>query len=176
MTTPIQSVSEKSIYDLLKKDVFEIPLYQRSYDWDEENVEDYWEALVSSEKEENSVFFGEVVTALPKYGERMIIIDGQQRISTTCMLLEIINELADKYDNENKETILNNLEKILNKKGGYILNVCDENKDFYQNVIKKKKIKLIRLEKKIIKKKLIVKVIKKLRMPLITYTNKLIIM
>ena len=92
MTTPIQSVSEKSIYDLLKKDVFEIPLYQRSYDWDEENVEDYWEALVSSEKEENSVFFGEVVTALPKYGERMIIIDGQQRISTTCMLLEIINE------------------------------------------------------------------------------------
>ena len=75
MTTPIQSVSEKSIYDLLKKDVFEIPLYQRSYDWDEENVEDYWEALVSSEKEENSVFFGEVVTALPKYGERMIIID-----------------------------------------------------------------------------------------------------
>jgi hypothetical protein len=69
----------------------EVPVYQRSYAWEAEQVAEYWadlsRALASSADE---YFMGTIVTA---GGEgRHVVIDGQQRLATTSIFLAVIRD------------------------------------------------------------------------------------
>lgn len=81
----------KSISDLFSGDrVFEIPIYQRPYAWEEEQVRDLLEDLrnMSSEKEH---YFGTVLVKdsgrqRPPF-EVVDVVDGQQRLTTLQVLM-----------------------------------------------------------------------------------------
>lgn len=67
---------------------FIIPLYQRNYDWKEENCEQLFEDLVKLHKSNRkSHFFGSIVSSIQSGTEDRFIIDGQQRITTVSLLL-----------------------------------------------------------------------------------------
>lgn len=67
---------------------FIIPLYQRNYDWKEENCEQLFEDLVKLHKSNRkSHFFGSIVSSIQSGSEDRFIIDGQQRITTVSLLL-----------------------------------------------------------------------------------------
>ena len=67
---------------------FIIPLYQRNYDWKEENCEQLFNDLLNlHESNRKSHFFGSIVSSIQPRTEDRYIIDGQQRITTVSLLL-----------------------------------------------------------------------------------------
>ena len=67
---------------------FIIPLYQRNYDWKEENCEQLFQDLIKLQKSNRkSHFFGSIVSCIEPGTEDRFIIDGQQRITTVSLLL-----------------------------------------------------------------------------------------
>lgn len=73
-----------------------VPRYQRSYAWDLEEVSLFWEDLNGSRR--SDYFVGTIVLA-PGPDSRMEIIDGQQRLATTALLMAAIRDhFASKGD------------------------------------------------------------------------------
>ena len=67
---------------------FIIPLYQRNYDWKEENCEQLFQDLMKMHgSDRKSHFFGSIVSSIESGTEDRFIIDGQQRITTVSLLL-----------------------------------------------------------------------------------------
>lgn len=66
---------------------FIIPVYQRNYDWKRENCKQLFDDLVSVIKEGKSThFFGSIVSYAHGRDE-VVLIDGQQRITTISLIL-----------------------------------------------------------------------------------------
>jgi hypothetical protein len=107
------------------KPAFKVPLYQRSYSWEQSEIEDFLKDLaICYDKRKYADpmvhFFGQIVcieanwqgTYDLKYLE---LVDGQQRIATFTLLVlaiiniykEIINEMLDDGDSVNHKSILN---------------------------------------------------------------------
>lgn len=65
-----------------------IPVYQRNYDWKKENCKKLMDDLLILHKEDKQThFFGSIVVKPGDYSQEIIIIDGQQRITTISLLL-----------------------------------------------------------------------------------------
>lgn len=72
---------------------FIIPLYQRNYDWREENCEQLFQDLTKLHlSKRKNHFFGSIVSCIQSGTEDRYIIDGQQRITTvSLMLIAMVN-------------------------------------------------------------------------------------
>ena len=72
---------------------FIIPLYQRNYDWKEDNCEQLFQDLLKMHhSDRKSHFFGSIVSNIQSGTEDRFIIDGQQRITTvSLMLIAMVN-------------------------------------------------------------------------------------
>lgn len=114
---------------------FIIPVYQRNYDWKIENCRQIYDDLKKViENERESHFFGSVVSVANTKGasSEMLIIDGQQRITTISLLfLAVVNLLKEGKITSEKPNLC---EKIENT---YLL-------DPYQPEEKKVKLKPIK--------------------------------
>ena len=72
---------------------YEVPKYQRDYSWDEEQWSDLWYDLMQMISEKDSHYMGYLVLQTSD-DKNFKIIDGQQRITTICILiLAVINYL-----------------------------------------------------------------------------------
>ena len=98
-----------------------VPLWQRTYSWEEKQWERLWEDILDIYAMESprNHFIGSVVTqeiiTPPERASRYLLIDGQQRMTTLFILLSAIKSLAsertDEYrnlPNEIEETCLKN--------------------------------------------------------------------
>lgn len=89
------------------KSTFNIPVYQRNYEWSRDQVEQFFKDIETIIKEDykNGHFLGTIVfVSNEKQGLMMerIIIDGQQRITTTILLLKAIHDLLNENDTREK--------------------------------------------------------------------------
>lgn len=76
------------------RDPLQVPEYQRSYSWDYPQVEAFWYDLLAAVVSRQPIYFlGTVVISTPQYGERAVVIDGQQRLATGTMLLAAIRDV-----------------------------------------------------------------------------------
>lgn len=79
---------------------FIIPVYQRNYDWKINNCKqlfDDLEKIIKNNRENH--FFGSIVSVVNTYGDssELLIIDGQQRITTVSLLfLALVNLLKER--------------------------------------------------------------------------------
>ena len=99
-----------------------VPLYQRTYSWEEEQWEQLWDDLleVYAMPTPKNHFIGSVVTQQipnqpPESVSRYTLIDGQQRMTTLFILLSTISQLAsaepeswERLDDEIQNTCLIN--------------------------------------------------------------------
>ncbi len=99
---------------------YQIPTYQRPYQWTEENCEKLLDDLFSSYEcyKESDYFCGSLVLiAISKDSETNAttydIVDGQQRLSTFILLAKVLATLYDKDLNENCKISRGFLEKSL---------------------------------------------------------------
>lgn len=66
---------------------FIIPVYQRNYDWKKENCQQLFDDLVNLIREDKKThFFGSIVSCAHSR-EEVVLIDGQQRITTVSLIM-----------------------------------------------------------------------------------------
>ena len=73
---------------------FVIPVYQRNYDWKQENCKQLFDDLVKVEKGgRRTHFFGSIVSVYQPSGRttEFLVVDGQQRLTTVSLLLLAIS-------------------------------------------------------------------------------------
>ncbi|MGL5942499.1 MAG: GmrSD restriction endonuclease domain-containing protein [Waterburya sp.] len=111
---------------------FVIPIYQRTYSWTLQQCQQLWNDVVKVAQEPtiSGHFLGSVVyiehglyqvTSLPK----LLVIDGQQRLTTISLLLKALGQAID--NNENKIQITS--QKINNY---FLLNQEEDKEDRYK--------------------------------------------
>lgn len=87
----------KGVGYLLKVEILQVPLYQRSYSWGTDQVNDFCSdiknAFGSSQREH---FMGTVVLSSEE-GARLTIIDGQQRLATTTLFLVAMRDYYEEH-------------------------------------------------------------------------------
>ena len=104
---------------------FLIPVYQRNYDWQNTQCNEFIKDIeILAREEKDNHFLGSVVyikgddiESLEQGLKEYIIIDGQQRITTTMLFLKAIYDLSQ--DKWKKEEIFENF--LINKIRGNTL-------------------------------------------------------
>lgn len=93
---------------------FIIPVYQRNYDWKSDNCKQLFDDLVSVIKEgKETHFFGSIVSYAHSRDE-VVLIDGQQRITTVSLILiAMINALKKGDLSTDDPTLLYRLEDYI---------------------------------------------------------------
>jgi uncharacterized protein with ParB-like and HNH nuclease domain len=71
--------------DILKDKTFNVPLYQREYSWNLEQVSDLFYDILDSDEEGH--FLGSLLLYQSDTNKKMEIVDGQQRMTTLFLLL-----------------------------------------------------------------------------------------
>jgi uncharacterized protein with ParB-like and HNH nuclease domain/predicted transport protein len=117
---------------LHKATQFVIPIYQRSYSWDEKQCQQLWEDVlrVGSNDSIPLHFIGSIVYvqgghASVSVGAPLLVIDGQQRLTTLTILLEALARFTDK--NEPLDGF--SAKKIKHK---YLTNPLEDDDRFYK--------------------------------------------
>ncbi len=91
-----------------------VPLFQRRYTWDTKNWVALWDDLleVCEEATPREHFFGSIVTmptqSVPEGITKFTLIDGQQRLTTTLILLAAIRDAEPALKEEIQATLLTN--------------------------------------------------------------------
>ncbi|WRD08347.1 DUF262 domain-containing HNH endonuclease family protein [Helicobacter pylori] len=102
---------------VIEKGVFEIPSYQRGYAWQKGQLEDFWNDLEHVSKLGDKFHYMHSLTLRESENEfessAFEIIDGQQRLATSLILLGL---LAKTTQNKDPKYSLINLEPILSYK------------------------------------------------------------
>lgn len=117
MSTSIE-INKKSVKEFLdagKKHRFVIPEYQRPYAWGEDEVQTLFDDLVEYTQERivSPYFLGTIVSYTNDDKEQEII-DGQQRITTLCLLLRAIYTKIEKMDHtKERKNFISQIEPAL---------------------------------------------------------------
>lgn len=83
---------------ILTDHLVQVPRFQRSYAWAQENVEEYLTDLDAARAKSVQYFMGTLVFAKPDgAGDRRQIVDGQQRLATTAILFIAVRDLLAQY-------------------------------------------------------------------------------
>lgn len=80
--------------EILWKGVFQVPWHQREFDWEPENVEQFWDDIQRNvENGEDDYFIGSITLTLGS-GHLFRIQDGQQRLTTYSMMLVALRDIV----------------------------------------------------------------------------------
>lgn len=115
MDTQLQSISK-----IFTERLYRIPDYQRGYAWTEKQLKDYWNDIIQLEENKNHYVGVLTLEKVPnetfekwdddkwiiksKSFEPYYVVDGQQRLTTTIILIQAITEALTKKDTLNYAT------------------------------------------------------------------------
>ncbi|EKE82515.1 hypothetical protein OUE_0598 [Helicobacter pylori R030b] len=121
---------------------FVIPIYQRLYSWEKEHCEQLWDDIIKigGNDKMNGHFIGSILYVRDgnTHSSPLLIIDGQQRLTTiTLLLIALRNHSSDEYKRKKIESYLINSNKDGDKKFRLILSESD--KDTLLSLIDKNK-------------------------------------
>lgn len=89
---PIESQT-KTIQTCFRQCLYEVPSFQRPYSWSTDQLNEYWNDVVLAQSD---FFFGSIVTWVSEkrdlFNDTYSIIDGQQRITTSAIMLSVIRD------------------------------------------------------------------------------------
>ncbi|WP_187893564.1 DUF262 domain-containing protein [Helicobacter pylori] len=132
--------NDLNLRDILKDELYyQIPIYQRPYQWTEENCEKLLDDLFFNYEDdrESDYFCGSLVLILisedPKKARTYDIVDGQQRLSTFILLAKVLATLySERLTEESKDYLQESLITKYGKKDRLNFNAMGFNskKDF----------------------------------------------
>lgn len=105
--------TEAKLLDFLRKSPqFVIPIYQRTYSWTEKECKQLWDDIIRSGSSEDisAHFVGSIVyieKGLYQVSSQspLLVIDGQQRLTTVTLLLAGLAKALDKLDESRREPV-----------------------------------------------------------------------
>lgn len=85
---------------------YSVPAYQRSFSWEKEQVERFWDDLleITQNKARKDYFLGAMIFKETEQEQRIEVIDGQQRLAMVTILFACIRDM---YDGENNNFPIN---------------------------------------------------------------------
>jgi len=96
------------IASVLKLHKLAIPPHQREYAWDADQVGQLYTDLQQAKSENNDYFLGTIVTIPTDNDKTLEIVDGQQRLTTTAILLAAIRDYL--LENEDASIVVESIE------------------------------------------------------------------
>ena len=137
-----------TLAELLKKDIqFQIPIYQRTYDWSRPQIQQLYEDIVYAGSSEQGQyhFIGAItcVTLDKSINEDVTpyqLIDGQQRITSVMLLLRALKDMCGEKTTLKESGIkrfLFNAEKSPSDKYYYKMKLFDEDDRSFTEIMKK---------------------------------------
>ena len=98
----------KTLADVLRGNFLRIPRFQRPYDWDKDNLTEFWNDL--KDRTDPDYFMGSlVVFADNKEKNLLSLVDGQQRITTITIMLSIIRDQLFQLGDDGPATAIHDL-------------------------------------------------------------------
>lgn len=83
---------------ILADRLLQVPSFQRAFSWTPENVQEYLDDLSKARDKDTDYFVGTTVFASGgTSNDRLQVVDGQQRLATTAILLIAIRDLLEEY-------------------------------------------------------------------------------
>lgn len=73
---------------------FTVPRFQRNYAWEEDHVESFWRDIFNIFGDDGADYFLGAIVITNRGAEGPIVIDGQQRLITTCVLLAALRSVV----------------------------------------------------------------------------------
>jgi hypothetical protein len=108
MPRPNTYIDLRGIASVLSGTKLEVPVYQRPFEWTsevKEMLDDIGEAFLLNQ---DDYFLGSLVIIAPNEGERFRVLDGQQRLAVTALLLAgMADEFETRSDTKRAEAIRN---------------------------------------------------------------------
>src|SRR5688572_17002697 len=77
---------------ILNERYFSVPRYQRSYSWSDDEIGDFWHDAKRAIEDSGEYFLGTIVLSEEAEPGTFSIIDGQQRLATTTILLAAMRD------------------------------------------------------------------------------------
>ena len=124
--------------------LIDIPVYQRSYAWEERNLEDLWEDIYYLDASKQHYFgtvllkdSGDTAKAGLTTFKKFDVIDGQQRLTTSLILIrEMISQMTLISDDDTFQKQVADLEENYLKYGNlYKLNPLGDDGDFFREFV-----------------------------------------
>ena len=111
-----------------------IPLIQRNYKWDKETASKLVKDLWASYKKESPVYTAGMITLYQEEGNKMQLIDGQQRTITLFMLLKILEPKEEYFQFKFERD--DDIEEEKNKREYYLSHISEisQSKDVYTDI------------------------------------------
>lgn len=128
-------MSKEEIKEIQVTEIFQdkyvVPIYQRKYSWTDKEIEQLLEDIIN--REENDKYFLGTLTVDKKEDGRYEVIDGQQRLTTLCLIMiylkKDINNMLSFEARQIYDNALNILKKI--KENEEITGYEDNVKEIY---------------------------------------------
>lgn len=139
-------ISAEGIGRILNSMKLSVPAYQRSYSWDKSNVEQFFKDVISAYNEGAPEYFlGSIVLIRGAEG-RYDIVDGQQRLATTSILIAVIKDYFQKHQESARAEAVQHAYLFssdvvtMSQQQHLVMNASDNN--FFQALIEDTNIKL----------------------------------
>jgi len=127
------------VLDAISSRFFAVPRYQRSYAWEKEQLNDFWSDMERSISAGGDYFLGSFVLSNEDQADYVSIIDGQQRVVTTTILLA---SMRDIYAVNGKEKLASSLDEkylqehdVIQDKNRRRIKLNTDDDDYYVNHI-----------------------------------------
>lgn len=114
--------TSKTLTEVLRGNFIRIPRFQRPYDWDRENITEFWNDV--KDRSDPEYFMGSLVVFTDQKERNLIsLVDGQQRITTITMMLAIIRNILDELGEDGLSSAIHDLieTRDLDNKSRYVL-------------------------------------------------------
>lgn len=125
----------KTLADVLRGNFLKIPRFQRPYDWDRDNLTEFWNDL--KDRSDPDYFMGSLVVFGDQKEKNLLsIVDGQQRITTITIMLAIIRNHLAAYDETGPAKAIHDLieSRDLDDKSRFVLEHDPADRYFQQAV------------------------------------------
>src|SRR4051812_44949234 len=85
-------VHEVGLAGVLRQYRLEVPPNQREYSWTEKETTTMFQDLAKTISDEEAEYFLGTIVTIPRLPDRLEVVDGQQRLATTAILLAEIRD------------------------------------------------------------------------------------
>lgn len=82
----------EGIAHVLRDSLLQVPPFQRNYSWTDDEVDAFWYDLRAALTADQPYYFMGTIVVSKSGGGRFLVIDGQQRLATTTLLLSAIRD------------------------------------------------------------------------------------
>lgn len=97
-----------TLLGIIRNNYIVVPRYQREYSWEAEEVSDFWSDMITTIRDGQEYFLGTIVLSDEAPKGCKSIVDGQQRMATTLLLL---CALRDAFTSEGDKDAANGIKE-----------------------------------------------------------------